>query len=102
MQSNLDVLTNSKNYLKLNKIEKDSLNVILVRYLELVGERGEETVNHILENYFCRNGIAANQYFQSYPIFPLVKIWEKHHHSLNIKDFVKIKSIGEFKQVSRH
>ena len=72
LENDLKVLTNSKNYLRLNKIKPEALNSLLIEYLERVGNKGDEIVNHILENYFYRNKLTAVDYFQDPLLFPLI------------------------------
>ena len=61
------MLSSSKNYLQLNKITSETLNPLLLGYMELKGSEADETVNSVLENYFGRNDIRANDYFNSKP-----------------------------------
>ena len=75
VKDNLQVLSSSKNYLKLNKISPEVLNALLLLYFNKRGEQSDETINLILENYFCRNGITAGEYLHCEELAPLIGIW---------------------------
>ena len=58
------MLSSSKNYLQLSKITQETLNGLLLGFIEN-NERDitDPIINSILENYFGRNDIRANDYF---------------------------------------
>jgi hypothetical protein len=80
----LATLASTKNYLQLNKITQNTLNTLLLEYSQLKGEEADQTINSIIENYLGRNSLRPNDYFSQPGLEPLLGIWEKYHHTLNL------------------
>lgn len=61
-QNSLRTLESSKNYLQLGKLSPESLNYLLLNYLNKEGLAAAKTINTILENYFNRKSIRPADY----------------------------------------
>lgn len=78
----LSLLASTKNYLQLNKLSPKTLNTLLLDFSEIHGDKADQTINTIMENYLGRTEIRANDYFMQPGMEPLLHIWEKYHHSI--------------------
>lgn len=85
LEGGLKVFESSKNYLQLGKISDESLNTLLLAFLDTRGEPAHNVVNHILENYFNRKSYRPTDYFSRYPIAALESVWEKYHQKTPIR-----------------
>ena len=66
LEGGLKVLESSKNYLQLGKISDESLNTLLMAFIDTHSEREHNVINHILENYFNRKSYRPSDYFDRY------------------------------------
>lgn len=61
----LKILESSKNYLQLNKLSEATLSSLLLDFHALKVEKGDQIINHIMENYFNRKNIRPGVYFRN-------------------------------------
>lgn len=78
----LKILESSKNYLQLNKLSETTLASLLLDFHNLKVEKGDQIINHIMENYFNRKNIRPAIFFANEQYDELRKIWETYHHKI--------------------